>query len=159
MTRALLAAGVAVVLPVLDVLLNVIGLRRTLALLAPAAHPALAAPTPNGDGFEHIVQAVDSAARFYRRSGRCLRRSTLLWLWLTHNGVSAVITVGARRHDGRLAGHAWVEIAGEVTAEPVDGLRAFMVFARYGSPADAWRMRHDSSSGTTVGQPRPAVVK
>jgi Transglutaminase-like superfamily len=160
LTRALSVAGVAAVLPVLDVSLNVIGLGRTLALLAPVARPPRVAPPPNRDAFGHAARAIDGAAGFYRRSGRCLRRSILLWLWLTRHGASAVITLGAKHLDGRLAGHAWVEVAGEVVAEPADGLRAFVVFARYGDPADAWRMnRHDSAHGTTVGQIRPAVVK
>jgi hypothetical protein len=63
----------------------------------------------------------------------CLQRSLLLYRELTRIGAAPTLAVGMRHTAGKLAGHAWVLLDGEVVAEPagdVDGFVPVMLFTR-----------------------------
>ena len=63
----------------------------------------------------------------------CLQRSLLLYGELSAAGLEPVLTVGLRREDGRLTGHAWVSVNGTVVAEPQLDAGGFETLARFGA--------------------------
>lgn len=87
--------------------------RRTLArALAPGAGDPLATPT------EPAVWAVASAAARHLRPMTCLPRAVALRELLARRGVGCRLRIGVRKDAGRLAAHAWVEVAGVPLGEP-----------------------------------------
>lgn len=54
---------------------------------------------------------MDTASR-YSVATSCLHRSLVLWWLLERRGFEAALRFGARKHEGRLEAHAWVEHAG-----------------------------------------------
>jgi hypothetical protein len=48
----------------------------------------------------------------------CLQRSLLLYRELSRGGADPRLVIGFRRREGRVDGHAWVEVAGDVVGEP-----------------------------------------
>jgi hypothetical protein len=63
----------------------------------------------------------------------CLQRSLLLYGELAAAGLQPVLTVGLRRQDGRLLGHAWVCVNGAVVAEPELDAARFETLASFGA--------------------------
>lgn len=134
--EAPLFAAVYLVQLVLDGLLTVLGLRRTLTLLvrlASAWRPQLfvASRSPD-DRISVLVRALDRAGHRYRWRGACLRRSVALWWWLNANGTHAWICLGANLHGESLIGHAWVEVGGRPVAELTEQVSSNILFTRYG---------------------------
>ena len=64
---------------------------------------------------------VDSAARYTIGSRQsCLRRSLLLWWLLNKQGMVCEARIGIMLSEGRLKGHAWVEVDGQVVNDDAD---------------------------------------
>lgn len=110
------------VLVVLDVMVRLLGVRRTRRLLSRLI-PLRTHLAPETDTdwtrTARVALALDRAgARACRWSGRCLRRSLALWAWLRLHGIDAEVHLGVRREGQGLTGHAWVSSAGRLVAEP-----------------------------------------
>lgn len=61
-----------------------------------------------------IATVVDLVAGYLLRDRSCLRRSMLLWWLLMCRGIESELKIGFERQAGKLNGHAWVEIGGQV---------------------------------------------
>jgi hypothetical protein len=133
--------GAAVVLPVLvvvDAHLRLLGLdrtRRAMARLVPPKTRQGAADVARDPDTVRVVRAVDHAGLAYRKNGRCLRRSVLLWAWLRRQGLAADIVLGVRRTAGGLTGHAWVTYAGEPLFESTEVIAGNVSFGAFEGPA------------------------
>ncbi len=136
---ARVAAAVPVLL-VLDVMVRLLGVRRSQQVLERLV-PLRALP-PDRDpagGVEAAGAALAldrAAARVCRWSGRCLRRSLALWAWLRLRGVDAQIQLGVRRQGTALVGHAWVSHDGLAIAEPAEMLAAHVSFGEVNDPGN-----------------------
>lgn len=79
------------------------------------------------------LQTVIDAARlglaFYVKRAECLQRAAVLTRLLRRRGVPASLVIGC--HLPPLAGHAWVEVAGEVVNDDHPGLSFFRVLDRW----------------------------
>lgn len=62
----------------------------------------------------------------------CLQRSLVLYRELSGAGLNPELAVGFRHADGRLAGHAWVSVAGRIVAEPDLDASEFTQILRFG---------------------------
>lgn len=119
--------GAAVLLPAVALALRFAGLRRcqaALARFAPEARPA-ARPGCDAAGAARLVLA---AARHSPCRADCLRRSLVLWCLLRRLGLPGELRLGARKRDGRLEAHAWVESGGLALDSDADG-HPFVPFA------------------------------
>lgn len=109
-------------LPLVAALLRVRGMERTRAWLArigPLALGDASALTPG-----EIASQVYAAASLLQ--AHCLPRSLVLWRFLRDRGASTEIRLGvAKRADGNLSAHAWVEFDGSPLNEGAD------LFERY----------------------------
>jgi len=61
-----------------------------------------------------IATMVNVAAQHGIFRVHCLERSLVLWSLLARNGVESEVRYGARKENGQIQGHAWVEIDGVV---------------------------------------------
>lgn len=59
-----------------------------------------------------VALMVNVAAGHGLTRVRCLQRSLVLWCLLERNGIDSEIRYGARKEDGQLQAHAWVEVGG-----------------------------------------------
>lgn len=59
-----------------------------------------------------IAFMVNVAANHGLTRVRCLQRSLVLWCLLERNGIGSEIRYGARKENGQIQAHAWVEING-----------------------------------------------
>ena len=55
---------------------------------------------------------VNIAATHSVIRAHCLQRSLVLWSLLERNGVESELRFGARKENGQIQAHAWVEING-----------------------------------------------
>lgn len=123
--RARLLA-LAVLLPLVDVSLRGLGLRRTQRLLgldyecvgAPVAPEAAAAA-------QRLAQLAAIAGRRGLYANTCLRQALAVQWWLHRRGLPAHLRIGARRDGGTLEAHAWVELDGIPLAQGPDLPPAF----------------------------------
>ena len=99
-------------------------------------------PNSNADGQVAQVdeQAVRQRVRVIARVMRiaaahgifrpnCLQRSLVLWWLLRRNHIASEIRFGARREDGQLKAHAWVECFGFALNEPTNVCLHYSTFA------------------------------
>jgi len=127
---ALSAAGRAIVLrsllllPVVGALLRLRGMERTCAWLArrrTIAVGEVAALAPR-----EIAVLVGASGALLQ--ARCLPRSLVLWHFLRERATSAEIRLGvAKRADGGLSAHAWVEFGGSPLNEGADLFQRYAV--------------------------------
>lgn len=87
-----------------------------------ALRPATAADRQQA---RRYARALERAARWRPSAARCLHRSLALHRWLRREGLASELRIGVRREGGRLTGHAWVELAGEVVNDHADRVAAF----------------------------------
>ena len=117
--QTLLAAAL---IPLAAASLRIAGVRRTLKPLArgPAGLDPRAA--------REAARAVARAARHAPYRGNCLSQSIALTWLLRRRGVAADLRFGARRREGQLEAHAWVEHDGVVLNDTPDVARRFSPF-------------------------------
>jgi hypothetical protein len=125
---ALSPAGRAIVLrsllllPAVAALLRVRGMERTCARLTRLG--AVAAGDASTLAPREIAALVGAAGALLR--ARCLARSLVLWYFLRDRAASVEVRLGvAKRADGGLSAHAWVEFGGSPLNEGAD------LFERY----------------------------
>jgi hypothetical protein len=88
-------------------------------------YPVTPQPTATAD----VVAAVTSACLWYFRAAKCLERSAAVTRLLRQRGVPAEMVVGC--HRSPLTGHAWVEVAGSIVSDNMEGLEHFRVLDRW----------------------------
>jgi hypothetical protein len=76
-----------------------------------------------------VVAAVQTAGVLYVKPAPCLQRAAVVTRLLRRCGVPATLVIGC--HIPPLRAHAWVEVAGDVISERVDGLEHFRVLDRW----------------------------
>lgn len=64
------------------------------------------------------VRMVDAAVRHAWRGSTCLEKSLALWWLLGRRSIASELCIGARKTDGKLEAHAWVERQGIAVNEP-----------------------------------------
>lgn len=111
-------------LPVVAVLLQWGGLRRTQGLLARYPLPKVDRPI----AVKRLAAMVMLADRYSRLWSNCLRRSLLLLYLLERYGITASLKIGMRRHGGVMESHAWVEWEGKVLGDRPDLVETYQTF-------------------------------
>ena len=117
--RRLLA--LAMLLPLIDLSLRGLGLRRTQHLLGldreRAGTPVAAADVRAA---ERLAQLAAIAGRRGLYANTCLRQALTVQWWLRRRGLPAQLRIGARRKGDSVDAHAWVELAGTPLAQGND---------------------------------------
>ena len=67
-----------------------------------------------------IARAVKIAAERGLFHANCLQETLVLWCLLRRNHIESEIRFGARKHEGRVQAHAWVELNGVALNEASD---------------------------------------
>lgn len=128
--------GALLMLPIVIAALRLFGFRRT--------QSALARLSPLGKQQEpdRAVERTRSCARFVSAAAahtplraNCLHKSLALWGLLRLHGIESDLRFGARKLDGELQAHAWVERAGAVLNDGQDVGEYFTDFGRAIKPA------------------------
>jgi hypothetical protein len=118
----------ALLLPAVALGLRLVGWRRcqaALARLSPRGRPA-APPVRAADAARMVL----AASRHAPCRADCLRRSLVLWWLLRRAGLPGELRIGARKRDGRLEAHAWVEHGGR----PLEGTADDQPFVPFAGP-------------------------
>jgi hypothetical protein len=123
-----------------DLLLKAAGLRRTLRafdrLVGLPFKPAL-----TGSEAERAATTawlVHTTALSWPFQMNCLRRALVLWWLLVRQGIPGQVRVGVRIEQGRLDGHAWVELREKPLREKADLAAAFQAFDSDLARIDRW---------------------
>ena len=69
---------------------------------------------------------VDTAARHHLGKMSCLHQSLVLQRLLAAQGLRVGVIVGARKEQGELLAHAWIEVAGEAIGEAPGAAESFV---------------------------------
>lgn len=111
--------------------LRIVRLNDVISLLK---QPVPTTPRPNRTDdvtrAQTIARLVAMAARHTPVSNTCLHRSLTLWWLLGREGFPSDLVVGARKEQGRLAAHAWVEHRGAVVNDDPEAVGGYVVFQR-----------------------------
>ncbi len=78
-----------------------------------------------------LGRAVSLATRATGSSRPCLPRSYVASVMLAARGLCPVVVIGMRREGERLAGHAWIELDGEVILESAEAARGHVSMMRF----------------------------
>jgi hypothetical protein len=123
--------GAMALLPVVAVLVQGLGLRRTqhcLRCVSPDPHRS--APRLSPPEVKRLAAMVTLADRYSRPWSNCLRRSLTLAYGLRWYGVAADLRIGMRRHQGQMESHAWLEWRGLVLGDRADIGQDYRAFAQ-----------------------------
>lgn len=105
---------------------RLVGFARTRQMLA-GRPPAGGRRREMTEGeLQRVVFLVGVAARAGFTRHTCLPRSLVLQRFLVKRGLPAMLRIGVRRENGEIAGHAWVEVAGQAVGEPEDVQSRFL---------------------------------
>lgn len=85
--------------------------------------------TSSPDTAHAVVEATNTAIALYFKTTKCLQRSAAVTRLLRRHGVSADMVIGSQLPI--LKAHAWVEVAGTVVSDDLDGLEYFQVLDRW----------------------------
>ena len=118
--RARLLA-LTLLLPLVDLSLRGLGLRRTQQLLGldrdevdPPVAPEAAVAA------QRLAQLAAIAGRHGLYLNTCLRQALAVQWWLRRRGLPSQLRIGARRNGDTLDAHAWVELGGLPLAQGPD---------------------------------------
>jgi hypothetical protein len=128
----------ALILPLTEIGLRLFGFRRWKELIEKFSRPARFPRYSPVDVQRGTALRASRALRSVELHGlttpNCLERSMTLWWLLRLDGVNAELHIGARKEDGRLEAHAWVELAGQVLN---DAAEVHQHYARFDAPIAA----------------------
>ena len=116
-------ARAALMLPLVEAGLRVVGFRRIWAVLGPAdagREDVAAART--------IARVVQAAARWSPARPGCLARSVVLCHLLHRRGLAGTLRIGVVRPGAGLEAHAWVEVAGQPINDSTAQVERFAAF-------------------------------
>lgn len=115
-----LAWRLALLLPLIDLSLRLIGFQRSWGWIARFAPMAVTKAAESGD-----LAAAQRTASIARAVGArspwrtsCLRQALALWLLLRRRGLDAQLKIGVIQRQAPFMAHAWVELGG-VALDPV----------------------------------------
>ena len=114
-------------LPVVSLLLAATGYKRTRRAIERCSMQAgMRSPGPGDlDSAERLAHLAALAGTRGPFPASCLRQSLLVYLLLRRRGLDPALLLGARRRDGRVDAHAWVELGGRALAQADLQHRAF----------------------------------
>lgn len=117
---------------------RILGVPRTQGLLRRWALSGKMPATGKKPGVRDACRAQKIIRRTTGIGGNCLIRSLTLWTMLLRRGISTDLRVGFRKQDGRIEGHAWVEMDDSPLNETIAETRTFVP---YGQPVsfDLWQ--------------------
>ena len=99
-----------------DLGLRVTSLAKVHGWLGRGLPPQVAPPEPRALAWM-VWRQVDAAARHHLVPMSCLRQSLALQRLLAERGLLVGVYIGARKEQGRLYAHAWIEVEGEAIGE------------------------------------------
>ncbi|MBK6486233.1 MAG: lasso peptide biosynthesis B2 protein [Gemmatimonadetes bacterium] len=83
-----------------------------------------------------IGNAVRRAALYGITRPKCLARSLAISTMLEREGIDgAIVRIGVRPDDARIAAHAWVEYSGEIVGDSHAHVRSFQLLATANGPS------------------------
>lgn len=83
-----------------------------------------------------IGDAVRRAALYGISRPKCLARSLAISTMLEREGIEgAIVRIGVRPEDARIAAHAWVEYSGEIVGDSRAHVRGFQLLATANGPS------------------------
>jgi hypothetical protein len=111
-------------------------LKRVLPL--PTVVKLAARPRRASHRYANREQEVAALARWlYARSpvrdDNCLERSLVTYRFLSERGADPVLSIGVRKGDGGVLGHAWVTVDGEPVYEAPDELADYATVVSFGA--------------------------
>jgi len=115
-----------VLIPVTTASLRILGFRRTKSLLL--SHRLAGHADTNLPKAKAIARVVHGAAPWSPITTSCLPRALVLSRLLAQRGLQGELRLGAGKHDGAFAAHAWVEHDGVALAEPESTGQQFTAF-------------------------------
>lgn len=86
-------------------------------------------PPDSSTAIPAIVEAMNTACALYFKKPQCLQRSAVVTRMLRRRGISADMVIGC--HLPPLRAHAWVEVAGDVVSDEMDGLDHYRILDRW----------------------------
>jgi Transglutaminase-like superfamily len=119
---------IAVLLPLIELGLRLVGFSRVLEQLRRFAIPRRSTDNPAAEAERHrrLLFLFHRQLPFF---GRCLARAFTLWWLLQRRGVETEMRFGVRKQDGQLTAHAWIEHNSRpLTGDPEEPLH-YAVFA------------------------------
>jgi hypothetical protein len=138
----------ALILPLTEIGLRLLGFRRWKGLIERISPPApLAQSLPADVQRERAlraVRAVHSVELHGPANPNCLERSMTLWWMLRRDGVEGELHIGARKQGVRFEAHAWVELGGKVLN---DSGEVHQHYARFDAPIAAASMAESHAPG------------
>ena len=124
-----LAVQAALLLTVAAPLLRIVRLSRVITILNRRVLPS--APTvAHPERPVALARLVAMAARHTPLPNTCLHRSLALWWLLGREGFRSDLVVGARKDQGGLTAHAWVEHRAAVLNDDPGAVGGYVVFQR-----------------------------
>jgi hypothetical protein len=113
-------------------LVRVFGIRRLTARFGQSLPPAGRAPVAARDvgRARTIARMVAMASRHTVGPSTCLHRSLTLWWLLGRHRIPSDFVLGARKEEGGLAAHAWVEYRGKAINDDPDVVSGYLVLSR-----------------------------
>lgn len=130
-------AEAVMLLPIVIAALRLFRFRRTQSALARLS------PLGNRPESDRAFERARSCARFVKAAAahtplrvNCLHQSLALWALLRLYGIESELRFGARKRDGELQAHAWVEHAGAVLNDGENVREHFADFGRAIKPAE-----------------------
>jgi hypothetical protein len=127
-----LIAQTLLVLPINGLAVHLTGFNRWQAILsrlAPVDRTGAEAPPESVlDRVHQVARMVRVAALHGPYRGSCLQQSLTLWWLLRRQKIESDIRFGARREDGKIEAHAWVEFRGFALNEDASLHHSFTPF-------------------------------
>jgi hypothetical protein len=109
-----------------DLGLRLGSLAKLHAWLGRGLPPERALPNPRQLAWD-TWRLVEAAARHHVKKMSCLRRTLVLQRLLAEQGLRVGVLIGARREQGELAAHAWIEVEGEAIGELPGAVESFVM--------------------------------
>ena len=119
-----------ILLPLIDLSLNVWGFKRTYSILRNMGNREWGMGKDENSISEQILTTasmVKIAAKYYKWA-TCLRKSLALWFLLRRQGIKTELQIGTRFEKEEFQAHAWVEYQGYVVGEPSAVKQHFVSF-------------------------------
>ena len=91
-------------------------------------------PKPSPEQTKNLLHmlriAVDRGRYNHLYPMTCLRRALTLQRLLAERGVSTELKIGARKDNGQLKAHAWLEYQGQIIGEPEEIIERFNILEK-----------------------------
>ena len=116
-------------LPLVALLLQTWGMRRTQSILAWLSYHLISETSEAK--FSQITKTtriVQIAVRHSPYWTNCLRKSLVLWFLLRRQGIDSELRIGVRREQDKFEAHAWIEYEGRVLNDNQNVRQQFAMF-------------------------------